>query len=179
MEKFGNNGAWAVATMYHGVCVGLWDGQGLKFHAQAEYDPDCVTETRVFNAGAELRLVRIDGRVISRYADDEGKDIFDTAYLMYGTDIAEQTGDWTRLTEQRGGGLYFPKRLEFEKDRPVALWLKIRHYLQYNPVAVAANAQTGKPALETADYRYLGFAQGVERNPESENYGKAMREVRL
>jgi CRISPR-associated protein (TIGR03984 family) len=175
--------------MHHGVCVGLWDGRALNFHESAAYDADCVVEMRVFNVDAELRFAKVDGCVKTRYADDAGKDIFDTAYLMYGSDMAGQTeaepsGSWICLTEQRGGRLYFPKGIAFEKGQ-IALWLKIRHHLKYNPVAVAGadatagGAQTGKAALEATDYRCLGFAQGVNTDMESENYGKAVREVQL
>jgi hypothetical protein len=81
------------------------------------------------------------------------------------------------LTERRGGKLFFPKEDIAFEDGPIALWLRIRHYLKYNPVVAAGNAQPGKTALETTDYRYLGFAQGVDTDKDSKNYGKAVREV--
>jgi len=89
------------------------------------------------------------------------------------------------LTEQRGGKLWFPKAVEFDKTPDgkdqVALWLKIRHYLHYNPISVSDSDSiaTGKPALEVLDYRYVGFSQGVCTDRKSENYGKSTQEVSL
>ncbi|MDR0838919.1 MAG: hypothetical protein LBN99_04680 [Oscillospiraceae bacterium] len=174
-NKFGNNKAWAVCTMYHGVIIGKWDGKRLNFHKDAEFSEDCVTEMRVFNNDAELRFVKTDGGIKERYiTDGANSDVYDKKYLVYGTDYTPDSGG-IFLTEERGGKLWFPAVPEFA-DGKVNLWLGIRNYLKYNPVSIGdddTKRQTGKPALEVTDYRYFGFYEGLSSD------GTATTEVLL
>ena len=178
-DKFAGVKAWAVVSQYHSVGIGCWDGKKLVFHPDVEYDAACVTELRIFNESAELRFA--NGK--ERYADDKGKKLHDTSYLLYGTDVTKRDSDWICLSEQRGGILWFPKNILFDKTPDgkdqVAMWLKIRHYLQYNHVSVSGSVATGRPVLEVLDYRYVGFAQGICTDKQSDNYGKSTREVLL
>ena len=174
-EYFKGVKAWAVVSQYHSVGIGRWDGEKLNFHSDVEYDAAYVTELRVFNENAELRFAN----GIERFADDTGKKLHDTGYLLYGTDITERDGDWICLSEQRGGKLWFPKDVKFDNKDPIALWLIIRHYLQYNRIRMRDSIATGKSALEVIDYRYVGFAQGVCSDEKSENHGKYTEEVLL
>jgi len=75
---------------------------------------------------------------------------------MYGTDIShEEHGGitWTAFKEDRGGTLYFPKKLEF-KDEPIQMWLDIHNYLQI------AKTGIGSVRLEVCDYAFTGFSKG-------------------
>jgi CRISPR-associated protein (TIGR03984 family) len=175
-EYFRNVKAWAVCTMYHGVCIGRWTGADFVFHESAEYSQDCVTELRVFNTDAELRFVKVGADYNVRYKDEtevSEDDRQESVYLLYGSRVkGDRENGWLCLSEERGGELWFPNdgNIKFDKiqvgdreEEQVLLWLKLHNYLKYNAIAVGADdraRQTGKPALEVTDYRYVDFLKG-------------------
>ena len=157
--------AWAYSVMYHGVAIGVWDGNDVFFHKSAEFDWAYVTELRIFNNERELRFIRNeDGVLLVR--DNINIDMKNTekqcaAYLMYGTNAKPDGGDnWTVLTEERGGLVYFPKKKDdigFEKltdgGDEIVLWLGIRNYLRF----------TDDLRLEVFDYSFTGFKKGMDK----------------
>ena len=183
-ESFQNRTAWAVCTMYHGICIGIWNGNNLIFHKSAGYKPGLVTEMRVFNTYAELRFFKVGNVLKTRYINDDYEtrnlaDTYESKYLMLGTaddkhEKDENGIEWTYLTEKRGR-LWFPKNIT-EIKGSFALWLGIINYLKYNEVPITdadLKKNTGKPVMETIDYRYTGFWQGLNK------LGTAVEEVKL
>jgi len=161
-----NSSAWAYAVMYHGVAIGLWDGENsnLYFHPTAGFSWDYVSELRVFDQSRELRFVRDENDNLC-FRDSKGleesissSDKHDTSYLMYGTDITPEESNgtrWSVLTEDRGGRLYFPKELSF--TGPILMWLNIRNYMQ------VVKSPTGSVRLEVCDYAFTGFGKGTDK----------------
>jgi len=148
-EVFPSGKAWAYAVMYHGVALGIWDGDALNFHSSADFGWEYVTELRVFNAMRELRFVRgEEGILLVRDSEHIAfEETRDTAYLMYGTSANIDAGNrnWTILTEDRGGKVCFPKELKFGDE--TVMWLGIRNYLRF----------TEDLRLEVCDYAFTGF----------------------
>ena len=156
--------AWAYTVMYHGVAIGLWVDNALKFHESAEFDWKHVAELRVFNTERELRFVRGENNMLlvrKRIGDEliagDGSvimydDIRDCEYMMYGTDKHDDA-EWTVLTEDRGGNVCFPKPLEFSNNE-IVMWLGIRNYLRFTD---------DPPRLEVCDYVFTGFKQGKNK----------------
>jgi len=169
-KVFGSN-AWAYVVMYHCVAIGIWDGKNEKliFHETIAFDWNYVTELRVFNNNRELRFLRDENDVLlcrdSSLLESSTckKNIQDTSYLMYGTDVEieeKQGAQWTALFEDRGGKVYFPKKLYFSQSSKegVLMWLNIRNFLREGENSV------GGIKLEVCDYVFTGFSKG--RNKE-------------
>ena len=154
--------AWAYAVMYHGVAIGIWDGEDMIFHNSTGFNWDYVMELRVFNKEREMRLMRGENDVILLRDSDIYKnyndiEIRDTAYKMYGTGIRDAGEKWFALSEDRGGDLYFPKTNVFSGDNN--MWLGIRDYL----------IVTEDLRLEAIDFAFTGFKYGLEwEKPEVE-----------
>jgi len=152
-----NAKAWAYAVMYHGVGIGLWcpDKQDLIFHPNVEFDWEDVTELRVFDEEKELRFVRNEnGELKERNsADIKYDEVRCAEYLMYGTDASPED-EWTILTEDRGGELYFPTKLkDLKLGSEKVMWLGIRNYLRF----------TEDLRLEVCDYAFTGFKSGMDK----------------
>jgi len=170
-----NGKAWAYAVMYHGVAIGIWDGNKgeLKFHSSAGFDWDYVTELRVFNDEQELRfMLNENGEMLHRdrkefekitKADDFHKD---DSYLMYGSNVIDEQDDddpsWSVLTEDRGGKIYFPQRLSFGKDEQIQIWLKIRSFFKIVD-RKTDNSEPSSIHLDVCDYAFTGFSKGPEK----------------
>ena len=169
--------ACAYAVMYHGVGIGKWDGKEFNFHVSVEFDWDFVTELRVFSdvfgEERELRFVRLeDGTLKERdSANINAEQTKDVDYLLYGTSHRIED-DYTILSEDRGGKLYFPKEIQYEpleakqEDKEVITWLSIRNYLRFSEDL----------RLEVCDYAFTGFRQG---RPQKENKDERPKEVKL
>ncbi|MCL2571359.1 MAG: CRISPR-associated protein Csx19 [Defluviitaleaceae bacterium] len=150
--------AWAYTVMYHGVAIGIWDGENLLFHDTTQFRWDYVTELRVFDDKREVRFIRDElGNLLFRDSKEleNCKDYTkqDAEYLMYGTDLAYE-GNWTILTEDRGGQLYFPGKLALKKD-DIYMWLGIRNFLRI------VESSVGGVRLEVCDYVFTGFKEGA------------------
>jgi len=160
-SMFEENKAWAYTTMYHGVAIGIWDGEQLQFHTSAGFCVEDIIELRVFDEKKELRVVSDEyGKLICRnseiYKDDESDS---EKYLMYGTkqvslEENDQNKNWIALEEDRGKELYFPKMksLVFVNDE-VYMWLCIRNYLRFSDDL----------RLEVVDYAFAGFRTGKDK----------------
>lgn len=163
--------AWVYAVMYHGVALGSLKSAAIlgtttqesddapliftqtdsvnwhelfNFHNKTDFDWSCVTELRIFNEERELRFMRgMDNQLILRdsltLASYEPKD---SSYLMYGTRGCVD-GEWTTLSEDRGGELYFPAAVNTANG----LWLNVCNFLHF----------TSDMRLEVVDYTFTGF----------------------
>jgi CRISPR-associated protein (TIGR03984 family) len=143
--------------MFDNVEIGLWKNDSISLHDE-DFSWDNLVELRIFDAGSELRLVRVGDSFRERYIDDTEefpKDAFpqDTAYLLYGENVAKSAGFGIALTEMRGKELWFPKSIEFGDIK--AMRLKIRHYIRTNPIPT--DRAPDKPGIEICDFRFAGF----------------------
>lgn len=165
--------AWVYVVMYHSVAIGTLDSNavigttslakedpslifapnpsfdwGALFHESVDFDWDCVTELRIFNEKRELRIIRNmhntlvmrDSQTLASY------EYRNVDYLMYGTKGSVIDDKWTVLSEDRGGDIYFPAKVE-TTDGKVQLWLKVRNFLRF----------TQDLRLEVCDYAFTGF----------------------
>jgi len=169
------NKAWAYAEGFDSVKIGKWDGSrgnsGEFFFAEpleAEY----LTELRVFDSARELKFTGNECRDTADYnVKDYIKELADAQYFMYG-EKPEVNGDFTSLSEERGGAILFPAKLTFPNGK-VGLKLGIRNYVRYNKVMILPKGEdydcglnksgtgalevSGAGALEVVDYAYAGF----------------------
>jgi CRISPR-associated protein (TIGR03984 family) len=173
-SKFAST-AWAYAVFYDKIQVGVWNGSGLLFHDRP-FDEDDLVELRVFDSLRELRCVRLpSGELVSRFLDDSGKeltnrDVSDLHYSVYGENSSSSNG-WTRMTETRGGDLWFPAELKQK-----FVYLKIRNYFLWSGIKAGkkgaddSGLKPGQGALSFTDYRFVGFfcdgkgSEGVKIN---------------
>ena len=94
---------------------------------------------------------------------------------MYG-EKPEYEDSWTKMSEDRGGSYYFPKRLSFPDKERIELMLKVREYTRYNKIIVCkkgAQAMDGLPlngrgAFEVYDFAFCGFTYGDDKKTEVE-----------
>ena len=160
--------AWAYAEQYDGVKIGRWNGNEFSFYE--ELKEDYLLLLRVFDKTRELKFTGDKCRDTDIYKD--GKfiaELADAKYYLYG-EKAEPAGDYTALSEKRGGKLFFPARLKFPNNR-IALKLGIRHYVRYNRIKVLGMDKnedkdkdfcdgletSGAGPLEVVDFAYTGF----------------------
>jgi CRISPR-associated protein (TIGR03984 family) len=160
--------AWAYAEGFDSVKIGKWNGAELVFAEPLE--EDYLTELRVFDSNRELKFTGEKTCDTARYSErDFIPELSDTQYFMYG-EHAETLGDYTALSEDRGGAILFPAKLDFPKtivlpDGAVGLKLGIKNFVRYNPVPVLPKGKdydfglstSGAGALEVIDYAYTGF----------------------
>jgi CRISPR-associated protein (TIGR03984 family) len=160
--------AWVYAEGYDSVKIGKWDGD--KFFFAEPLEEEYLAELRVFDSSRELKFTGGKCRDTADYnTDDYIKELADAQYFMYG-EKAEEVGDFTALSEERGGAILFPAKLDFPKtsklpDGAVGLKLGLRNYVRYNPVPVLPKGEnydyglsaSGAGALEVVDYAYAGF----------------------
>jgi CRISPR-associated protein (TIGR03984 family) len=156
--------AWVYAVMFNNVEIGLWKNDGISLHDD-DFSWDNLTELRVFDAGTELRLVRVGDSFRERYVDDEkelSQDTFtqDTAYFLYGENVGKRDKFGIALTEIRGKELWFPKSLEFGSVKTMRL--KIRQYARTN--LIPTDKAPDKPGIEIYDFRFVGFEYWSKAN---------------
>lgn len=163
--------AWAYVVMYHGVEIGCWDREKLDFYPEA-FDESCCLELRVFDENRELRFLRRPDqsfafRDTNDYADDKEAGSRDVRYVMYGEKPPQFEEGRTILKEDRGGKLYFPRKLDMSD--PIVLKIGVKNYYRYNDVPVGKNAgadgsevQSCFGALEYYDDRLTGFYVGAD-----------------
>jgi len=162
--------SWAYAVEQHQVQIGVWDNGKLIF--RKGYDPKYLLELRVFN-GREIRVVPdgADGFLLRDSAALDNINVFDDKYIIYGEKAKYEDG-YTVLSEERGGRINFPKRIEFPPGK-VELKLKVRQFCGYNEVPVLPKGEvevdegleiSGRGALEIYDFAFMGFfdANGKE-----------------
>ncbi|GHU52418.1 hypothetical protein AGMMS49975_08150 [Clostridia bacterium] len=159
--------AWAYAESLDHVRIGKWDGETLKFEFYYELDADLLLSLRVFTKSREIKISGGKLRDTADYSDaDYIPELAKSLYYMYGEN-AEETGNYIKLWEERGGEIYFPKKLSFSENK-VGLMLGICNFVRYNPVPVCPKgadtdfglSKSGAGALEVIDYAYTGFYYG-------------------
>jgi hypothetical protein len=160
------NKAWVYAEGLDSVKIGKWNGSDFIFAKPPARE--FLLELRVFDDKRELKFTGGQCRDTADYNEtDFIPALADAQYFMYG-DRNDPQGDFTALSETRGGTLLFPAKLDFPKlpDGVVGLKLGIRNYVRYNPVSVLPKAETncdfglnksGAGALVAIDYAYTGF----------------------
>ena len=164
--------AWVYAEQYDSVKIGKWDSSAFKFYES--YKEEYMLLLRVFDKNRELKFSGDKFRDTDIYKDDRFiSELADAQYYMYG-EKDSYDGDYTILTEERGGAIYFPAVLDFPKNNKtgeniVGLKLGIKNFVRYNkiPVLSAKNVKekkyaeglnaSGAGALEVVDYAYTGF----------------------
>jgi CRISPR-associated protein (TIGR03984 family) len=149
--------AWAYIIMHHCVGIRIWDPTTHSFKPKLCSDELAnIIEMRIFNSISELRII-VDGSPKIRYISDDGQtDFIDRDYLCFGAK-AENKDGYTKLTDERGGVLCFPKRVEFSDN--TRLWLTVRNYTRFNDIDIN-NPVSNKPPFEIYDYRFVGFKYG-------------------
>jgi len=162
------NKAWAYAEGFDSVKIGKWTDSEFVFAEPLE--EEYLTELRVFDSSRELKFTGDKCRDTADYnADDYIKELADAQYFMYGEKV-EEIGGFTSLSEERGGAILFPTKLDFPKtsklpNGAIGLKLGIRNYVRYNAVPVLPKGEdhdfglsaSGAGALEVVEYAYTGF----------------------
>jgi len=165
------NKAWVYAEQYDSVKIGKWERGIFTFHEPL--DEKYLTVLRVFNSHRELKFTGDKLRDTAMYKNEDYiSELAHVQYYMYG-EQSELIGEFTKLREDRGGVIYFPGELNFQKKDEkdiVALKLGIKHFVRYNPVTVLPKCEkydfglsvSGSGALEVVDYAYTGFYYDYE-----------------
>lgn len=163
-----SNKAWAYAEGLDSVKIGKWDGNELNFAEPLA--KEYLLELRVFDSKRELKFTGDKCRDTADYKlDDFISELMEAKYYMYG-EQAKPQGDYTALSEIRGGVLLFPGKLEFPPTHKlpgdaIGLKLGIRNYVRYNSVPILPKGEkydfglrtSGAGAIEVVDYAYTGF----------------------
>jgi hypothetical protein len=176
-------GAWIYAEQLNGIIIGKWDGRDFIFHEQP--DEKYLLHLRVFGKSGEKEENR---ELKYTSTSEKPRDTFDyhksnfideladAKYVMYGEQdelIIKDGKTFTKLSESRGGVLYFPVALAFPKDKNfpngiITLMLDIKNFVRYNEVPFLPKckdekdydfglSKSGVGALEVIDYAYTGF----------------------
>ena len=168
-EAFSGKSAWAYAEQHDSVKIGKWDGTGLVFYEPIKQE--YLLLLRVFDKERELKFTGDKFRDTEIYKNEDFiQELADAKYYMYG-EQEKVCGDYTMLSESRGGMLYFPALLNFPEEHPKGLMLGIRRYVRYNPIPVLPISKgnenlyelnklknpSGAGALEVVDYAFTGF----------------------
>jgi CRISPR-associated protein (TIGR03984 family) len=160
--------AWVYAEGHDSVKIGQWNNN--KFFFAESLEEEYLTELRVFDKYRELKFIGDKYRDTNVYCgEDFIAELADAQYFMYG-EKADPQGEFTALSESRGGAIVFPGQLNFPRsdtlpDGVVGLKLGIRNYVRYNPVPVLPKGQkynfglekSAAGAIEVVDYAYTGF----------------------
>jgi hypothetical protein len=160
--------AWAYAESLDAVRIGKWDGEKIVFF-DGDLKEELLQVLRLFTEMRELKFTGSKCRDTTDYnTSDFIPELAESKYFMYG-EQAEVCGNYTKLSEERGGSYYFPTALDFPKGSDgksiVGLKLGIKNFVKYNPVPVCRKdgpynsglGANGAGALEVVDYAYTGF----------------------
>ncbi len=151
-DKFGSKSSLIVAFLDYRVLIGTYENGNCNFHENKTIDPKYIQRLRVFNETKELHLWRtredLKGR-LRMDSEGNGSDVVDAYQILFGT-LSEPSGNYTRISEERGTELFLPFQdleIDVKKEKEARIAVKIRNYIGYNSVFQATYK----------DCRFIGF----------------------
>jgi len=151
VEHFLDSKAFIVAYLDYRVVIGRFEGGSFSSCDNETIEAKFIQKLRVFDHEKELLIWRsrdgLNGRL---RIDSEGQDtdVVDAEQVLFGTE-ANDMGDFTRLTEDRGTEIILPFiAIDFDGKRK-RVCMKTRNYIDYNKFTHQANY---------VDCRFVGFS---------------------
>ncbi len=151
VEHFSGSKAFIVAYLDYRVLIGIFENGRFSFYENETFDAKFIQRLRVFNHEKELLIWRSRDRLNGRLRiDSEGHDtdVVDAEQVLFGTK-AEDMGDYTRLTEDRGTEIILPFTGIDVDGKKKRVCIKTRNYVDYNKITHQATY---------VDCRFVGFS---------------------
>ena len=151
-DKFGAGRSFVVAFLDYKVLIGTYEDSKYNFHENENIESKYIQRLRVFNETEELHLWRTSEGLKGRLRiDSEGNEsyVVDAYQVLFGT-RSEPSGNYTRISEERGTELFLPfQDLEVyvKKEKKGRISIKTRNYIDYNSMFQATYI----------DCRFMGF----------------------
>jgi len=138
-DKFGSERSFIVAYLDYKVLIGTYENGNCHFHENETIDPKYIQRLRVFNETKELYLWRTSKGLKGRLRIDSegnGTEVVDAYQVLFGT-RSEPSGNYTRISEERGTVLFLPFQdleIDVKKEKKDRIAVKTRNYIDYNNV---------------------------------------------
>lgn len=151
-DKFGSTRSFIVAYLDYKVLIGTYEDGNYNFHKKETVESKYIQRLRVFNETKELHLWRTAEGLKGRLRiDSEGNEsyVVDAYQVLFGT-RSEPSGNYTRISEERGTELFLPFQdleVDVKKEKKSRTAVKTRNYIDYNNVFQATYI----------DCRFVGF----------------------
>jgi CRISPR-associated protein (TIGR03984 family) len=140
-DKFGSERSFIVAYLDYKVLIGTYENGNYNFQEKEKETVELkyIQRLRVFNDTKELHLWRTSEGLKGRLRMDSegvGSAVVDAYQVLFGT-RSEPSGNYTRISEERGTELFLPFQdleIDVKKEKKSRIAVKTRNYIDYNNV---------------------------------------------